>query len=461
MDKLLTMSKKELTRLEVMQRLAEKRLKQREAAEQLGVSVRHLKRLLRTYRQAGAAGLVSKRRGRTSNNHLGVKVRKQAVQFIRKRYADFGPTLAHEKLTEIHGLQLSVESVRQLMVAAELWKPRRAKRARVHQMRTRRACFGELVQIDGSPFDWFEGRAPACSLLVFIDDATGRLLELYFTPQESFFSYCAALRRYFARHSKPLAFYSDKHGIFHVNAKNAVSGTGLTQFGRALQELDIQSICANTPQAKGRVERANQTLQDRLVKEMRLQSVSGLEAGNAFTPSSWTISTSASPSSPLTRATPIAHCCPPTFWIVSSPARIRAHSPRTSPYSTTRSSTRSRLRVPVMPCATPASLFMSKPTARSPSATPSRRRRGQRPATGAYSFQPATAPGRGRFQQVARSEAPQTYTPGCRSSLAHLWPAPERRAGGTECPTKLAQIRGYGKVGKHTHLAHFSTALRR
>ncbi len=284
MDKLLTMSKKELTRLEVMQRLAEKRLKQREAAEQLGVSVRHLKRLLRTYRQAGAAGLVSKRRGRTSNNHLGVKVRKQAVQFIRKRYADFGPTLAHEKLTEIHGLQLSVESVRQLMVAAELWKPRRAKRARVHQMRTRRACFGELVQIDGSPFDWFEGRAPACSLLVFIDDATGRLLELYFTPQESFFSYCAALRRYFARHSKPLAFYSDKHGIFHVNAKNAVSGTGLTQFGRALQELDIQSICANTPQAKGRVERANQTLQDRLVKEMRLQSVSGLEAGNAFTP---------------------------------------------------------------------------------------------------------------------------------------------------------------------------------
>lgn len=282
MDELLMMSKKELTRLEVMQRLDEKRLKQREAARQLGISVRQVKRLLRRYRQAGADGLVSKRRGRPSNNRLGVKVRKQAEQLMRKRYSDFGPTLAHEKLTEGHGLELSVESVRQLMISVALWKPRRAKRARVHQMRTRRPCLGELIQVDGSPYDWFEGRAPACSLLVFIDDATGRLLELYFTPQESFFSYCAALRRYFARHGKPLAFYSDKHGIFRVNAKNAVSGTGLTQFGRALQELDIQSICANSPQAKGRVERANQTLQDRLVKEMRLQGISSLEAGNEF-----------------------------------------------------------------------------------------------------------------------------------------------------------------------------------
>lgn len=284
MDELLTMSKKELTRLEVMQRLDEKRLKQREAARQLGISVRQVKRLLRRYRHAGAAGLVSKHRGRPASNRLDARVRKQAVQLMRKRYADFGPTLAHEKLTEVHGLELSVESVRQLMITAELWKPRRAKRARVHQMRPRRACLGELVQIDGSPYDWFEGRAPACSLLVFIDDATGRLLELYFTPQESFFSYGVALRRYLQRHGKPLALYSDKHGIFRVNAKNAVSGTGLTQFGRALQELDIQSICANTPQAKGRVERANQTLQDRLVKEMRLQGISGLEAGNAFAP---------------------------------------------------------------------------------------------------------------------------------------------------------------------------------
>ena len=292
MDKLLSMSKREIGRLEVLQRLAEKRMKQRAAAEQLGVSVRHVKRLLRNYRQAGAAGLVSKRRGRPSNNQLSSEVRKLAVELVRARYpvqppglgADFGPTLAHEKLTEAHGLKLSRESVRQLLVAAGLWRPRRAKRARVHQMRPRRACLGELVQIDGSPYDWFEGRAPACSLLVFIDDASGRLLELYFTPQESFFSYCAAVQRYLTRHGKPRAFYSDKHSIFRVNAKNAVSGTGLTQFGRAMQELDIQIICANTPQAKGRVERANQTLQDRLVKELRLLGISDRARANAYAP---------------------------------------------------------------------------------------------------------------------------------------------------------------------------------
>ena len=282
MDKLLTMSEKELSRLEVMKRLEEKRMRQHEAADQLQISVRHVKRLLKAYREKGAEGLISKRRGKPSNNRLKAEVKREAIDLIRKRYKGFGPTLAHEKLTEVHGLKISVESLRQLMIAETLWKPRRAKRPVVHPMRERRACLGELVQMDGSPYDWFEGRAPACSLLVFIDDATGRLMELYFTPQESMFSYSAAVRRYLARHGKPMAFYGDKHGIFRVNVKNALSGTGLTQFGRAMQDLDIQIICANTPQAKGRVERANQTLQDRLVKEMRLQDISSLEAGNDY-----------------------------------------------------------------------------------------------------------------------------------------------------------------------------------
>lgn len=282
MDKLLTMSEKELTRLEVMKRLEEKRMRQREAADRLGISVRHVKRLLRAYREKGAEGLISKRRGKPSNNRLKEEVKQKAIDLIRKRYEGFGPTLAHEKLTEVEGMKISVESVRRMMIAEKLWKPRRAKRLVVHQMRVRRACLGELVQIDGSPYDWFEGRAPACSLLVFIDDATGKLMELYFTPEESMFSYSAAVRRYLAQHGKPVAFYSDKHGIFRVNVKNALSGTGLTQFGRAMKDLDIQIICANTPQAKGRVERANQTLQDRLVKEMRLRDLSGIEAGNVY-----------------------------------------------------------------------------------------------------------------------------------------------------------------------------------
>jgi hypothetical protein len=162
----------------------------------------------------------------------------------------------------------------------------------VHQVRERRSCFGELVQIDGSPHDWFEGRAAECTLLVFIDDATGQLVQLLFRESESFFSYCQAAEGYFTRYGKPGAFYSDKHGIFRVNQSSAGSTDALTQFGRAMQELDIQIICANTPQAtpsrcpsgKGRVERVIQTLQDRLPKELRLRGISSWEAGNAYLP---------------------------------------------------------------------------------------------------------------------------------------------------------------------------------
>ena len=150
-------------------------------------------------------------------------------------------------------------------------------------MRERRACFGELVQIDGSDHTGFEARGERCTLLVFIDDATGRLLELWFVEEETFFAYCEAARHYFEREGKPVAFYSDKHGVFRVNiAQPQGTTSGLTQFGRALQELDIQIICANSPQAKGRVERANQTLQDRLVKELRLRNLSTIEAANAY-----------------------------------------------------------------------------------------------------------------------------------------------------------------------------------
>jgi hypothetical protein len=151
-------------------------------------------------------------------------------------------------------------------------------------MRERRACFGELVQVDGSPHDWFEGRAAECTLLVFIDDATGKLGQLLFVESESFFSYCRATEGYLTCHGKPGAFYSDKHGVFRVNQPSAGPSDALTQFGRAMQELDIQIICANTPQAKGRVERANQTLQDRLPKELRLRGISDWQAGNAFLP---------------------------------------------------------------------------------------------------------------------------------------------------------------------------------
>jgi transposase/uncharacterized protein YifE (UPF0438 family) len=278
------MSKKELTRLEVMQRLEQKRMRQKEAAEILGVSTRHIRRLLHSYREHKEKGLISKRRGKPSNNRLKAETKQEAIDLLHSRYHDFGPTLAYEKLTEVHDLTLSVESVRQIMIAEELWKPRKVKRKAIHQMRPRRACLGELVQIDGSPHAWFEGRGPACTLLVYIDDATGKLMELLFVPVESTFNYFAATRRYLDRHGCPVAFYSDKHGIFKVNAKNALSGSGMTQFGQAMKALDIEIICANTPQAKGRVERANQTLQDRLVKELRLKDISSMQKANAYAP---------------------------------------------------------------------------------------------------------------------------------------------------------------------------------
>jgi transposase len=278
------MSSKELSRLEVMQKLSEKRMRQKEGSSVLGISVRHVKRLLSRYRQDGAQGLVSKRRGRTSNNRLSEITRQKALDLLKSKYQGFGPTLACEKLVEIEGLKISNERVRQLMIAEELWKPKKARKMVTHQMRERRACFGELVQIDGSPHDWFEGRAPACSLLVFIDDATGKLGQLSFVKSESFFSYSQAAKQYFERHGKPVAFYSDKHGIFRVNQPAYGTTDALTQFGRAMQQLDIQIICAHTPQAKGRVERVNQTLQDRLPKELRLQNISSWEEGNAYLP---------------------------------------------------------------------------------------------------------------------------------------------------------------------------------
>lgn len=279
------MSKKELTRLEVMQRLQAKRMTQVQASEMLKISVRQVKRLYRAYREEGAQGLVSRKRGKPSNHRLDRETVQQAVDLIYVRYRDFGPTLAHEKLEEKHKLKISDESVRKLMIAEGLWKPKRARKKEVHQMRERRACVGELVQIDGSDHAWFEGRGPRSTLLVFIDDASGQLMELWFVEHESFFGYAEAARHYFERYGKPVAFYSDKHGIFRVNqSQGAGSGAGITQFGRAMQALDIQILCANTPQAKGRVERANQTLQDRLVKELRLAGISDRVAANAFLP---------------------------------------------------------------------------------------------------------------------------------------------------------------------------------
>jgi transposase len=280
----ITMTTRELDRLQIIQAVVDGNLKPGRAAERLGLTDRQLRRLVTRVRKEGPAGIVSKRCGRPSNNRAPVELTNQALDIIRERYADFGPTLACEKLLEVHGLELSRETVRKLMMEAGLWIERRMRSPSIYQPRNRRHCIGELVQIDGSDHRWFEDRGPACSLLVYIDDATSRLMHLHFTYSESTFSYFEATRRYIELYGKPQAFYSDQYSVFRVNSKQARGGDGHTQFGRALHELNIESICANSSQAKGRVERANLTLQDRLVKELRLQGISTMEAANAYVP---------------------------------------------------------------------------------------------------------------------------------------------------------------------------------
>jgi transposase len=278
------LSQEELDRAKILQECIARRLKLGQAAKQLGISVRQVKRLKRVVQDEGTQGLASKQRGRLSHNHLAEQTLSEARHWLRTLYPDFGPTLAHEKLSEVHHLNLSRERVRQLMIQEGLWKAHRARKPVIHQLRIRRARRGELVQLDGSPFDWFEGRAPECTLLVFIDDATNELLELFFTAAETTHSYFQATENYLLQYGRPAAFYSDKLGVFRINHPNSLDAAGTTQFGRALYELDIVLICANTPQAKGRVERANRLLQDRLVKELRLRGISDMDTANVYLP---------------------------------------------------------------------------------------------------------------------------------------------------------------------------------
>jgi len=278
---LVTLSSKELRRLEVLQAALDRRIDQREAARLLDLSVRQIKRLTRALRDGGPSGLASRRRGRRPNNAIDPVLKARVLELYRTRYDGFGPTLAIEKLRELDGLTISRESLRQWLVAEGLWRAGK-RRAHPRPPRARRACFGELVQIDGSPHAWFEERAQRCTLLLAVDDATGRIGAAHFARAETTNAYFELFEQYFVRHGLPVSFYSDRHSIFRINVER--SKDQQTQVARALEELDIELICANSPQAKGRVERANRTLQDRLLKEMRLHGINSIEEGNRFLP---------------------------------------------------------------------------------------------------------------------------------------------------------------------------------
>ena len=234
----LSMSKQEFSRLDVLLRVQSGRLHVADACAWMGLHRRQVFRLLRGLRQDGAPSLLSKRGGKPSNHRFSPEVRTLALSIVRERYADFGPTFAG---AEHHGCSVSHETLRSWMIADGLWIDRHHRLASPHQPRRRRDCLGELVQIDGSEHAWFEMRGETCALLAFVDDATSRLMQLRFVASESAFDYFRATRAYLEAHGKPVAFYSDKHGIFRVNAKDAVGGDRITQFGRALMDLNIDS----------------------------------------------------------------------------------------------------------------------------------------------------------------------------------------------------------------------------
>lgn len=284
-----TMSKKEVNRISVLEKAVDFRITNQEGANTLGITKRQFRTLRSRYKKEGVKGIVHKSRGKPSNRRISQGLKDYAISIVKVKYEDFGPTLAHEKLVGNHGIDFSVETLRQEMIKEGIWKPKKKRRVSVHPLRERRANEGELIQADGSPHAWFEDRAPKCDLLVYIDDATGKLLWLRFVKSESTISYFRATQEYLEIHGRPLSFYVDKHSVFRVNTTKVDSAStkdsnGETQFGRAMRELDIELIFANSAQAKGRVERVNQTLQDRLVKEMRLLGISSMEEGNKYLP---------------------------------------------------------------------------------------------------------------------------------------------------------------------------------
>ena len=277
------MSHSELSRYDTLLRVKRREIRVEDAATLLGVSRRQIGRLLIRLRADGPEGLVSRKRGKPSNRRHSDAFRDHVIALVREHYADFGPTLAMEYLAERHDIVISHETLRKWMITAGLWKDRDARRPRAYQPRYRRDCRGELIQVDGSKHWWMEDRGPQCTLLVYIDDATSELMQLKMVESESTFAYMDATREYIERHGKPVAFYSDKHSVFRNNTASA-KGDGMTHFGRALEALNIEIICAHSPQAKGRVERANATLQDRLVKAMRLEGIATIAEANAFLP---------------------------------------------------------------------------------------------------------------------------------------------------------------------------------
>ena len=271
------MSVKELERLKVVTDITEKRISLKNAGKRLNLSVRQIIRLVKIFKIQGAKGLTNKHRNTISNRKLSDEVRLKVLELYKENYPDFGPTLFCEKLTELHNIEISKETARKWLLKEGLWRRERKTKLR-KQLRERKPCFGEMLQLDGSHHDWFEKRRDKAVLMAFIDDATSMVYARFY-EYEGTIPAMSLLKQYIEEYGLPMSIYSDRHTTYKSTDKNKEA---LSQFERALSELGIELIHANTPQAKGRIERLFGTLQDRLVKEMRLRNISDIETANNF-----------------------------------------------------------------------------------------------------------------------------------------------------------------------------------
>jgi transposase InsO family protein len=270
------MSNKDIDRLLVLKKIEAKELTQKEGGCLLNIGERQIRRLLNRYKQAGPKAIVSKLVGRPGNRSKSIEFKQRILALLKEKYEDFGPTLAAEKLWEIDRIKISNETLRLWMIENHLWVSRR-KRKKQHFPRSRRSCFGELIQADGSPDFWLGEEMGEVNATVLIDDATSIITGLYFSETENLEGYFMALEQHLNKYGRPRALYTDQYSVF-CNRKKI----GKTQMQIALENLDISLILANSPQAKGRVERANRTLQDRMIKEMRLRGIKTIEQANSF-----------------------------------------------------------------------------------------------------------------------------------------------------------------------------------
>lgn len=280
------MSTKESIREAVISKLVNGEVDATEASKMVGLSVRQVKRLKATYLKNGKNGLIHQARGKPGTRRTDKAIEDKIIATIKRDYHDFGPLLANEKLQQNHGIHLDTETIRQMMIRAKIWTPKKRKRPEYHCWRERRAGYGQMQQFDGSYHDWFESRnseIPEACLLLSMDDATGKITQAVFEDNEGVEAVFRFWKQYIEEHGIPCEIYMDKFSTYKINHVQAVDNFELmTQFQRATKELDIRLIHANSPQAKGRVERSFQTLQDRLVKELRLQNISTKEEANVF-----------------------------------------------------------------------------------------------------------------------------------------------------------------------------------